>query len=82
MPTVTADENGDYTIPDLQTGQWLITPSNPGITFTPTNRTETLTNADLTGVDFTASGPPPSGGTGFGTENRVKKRPFGFGFQF
>jgi hypothetical protein len=53
--SVTADGSGDYSIPDLADGPYTITPSLTGYTFSPTSANETVADADITGVDFTAT---------------------------
>jgi CarboxypepD_reg-like domain len=53
--TTTTDDDGNYTIPDLANGSYTITPSLTGYHFTPTSQDETLSGADITGVDFTAA---------------------------
>jgi hypothetical protein len=80
MPTVTADEHGNYTVPNLDTGQWNVTPSKAGVTFSPTNRIVTITDADLTGVDFTASGGGGGSGSGGGGLDVGESFKFRFGF--
>lgn len=77
-PFVTADADGNYTIPDLATGQWMVTPRSGTVVFTPTTRTPTIVDADVTGVDFTAEMPPPpapaGGGGGFDSDQSFKFR--------
>lgn len=58
---VTADGSGNYTIPGLANGSYTITPTKAGYTFSPSNRSETVSSSNITGVDFTAT--PVSGGT-------------------
>lgn len=75
---VIADADGNYIIPGQTAGQYLITPDQPGVTFTPTDRSETITTSNLTGVDFTASsGGGKGGGGGFSGDKAFS---FGFGF--
>jgi hypothetical protein len=62
--STTADGSGNYTIPNLADGPYTITPSLAGQVFTPTSRNETVANADITGVDFTASAAPSGGSRG------------------
>jgi hypothetical protein len=56
--SVMADGSGNYEIDGLADGDYTITPSLTGFTFTPTSRDETLSGSDITGVDFTASANP------------------------
>jgi hypothetical protein len=49
--SVIADISGNYTIP-LYNGSYIITPSKTGYTFSPTSANETVSGADITGVDF------------------------------
>jgi O-glycosyl hydrolase len=56
---VTADASGNYTFAGLANGTYTVTPSKTGYTFTPTSRAVTLSGANRTGTNFTAS----AGGT-------------------
>lgn len=76
---VIADADGNYIITGQVPGQYLITPNSDGVTFTPADRSETITSSNLTGVNFTASG--GSGGRGNGGSFSNDKS-FGFGFGF
>lgn len=54
--SVTADGSGNFTIPSLiNGGTFTITPSLTGYSFSPTFASETLSGANITGVDFTAT---------------------------
>ncbi|MBV9868844.1 MAG: carboxypeptidase regulatory-like domain-containing protein [Abitibacteriaceae bacterium] len=63
--TTTTDTKGNYsfgdeTINDLfEVGKYIVTPSLKNTTFTPASRPVTLTNANVTDANFTASDPPP-----------------------
>jgi chitodextrinase len=46
------DSNGNYTFSGAQNGYYTITPSKAGYTFSPSSRTVTVNNADVTGQDF------------------------------
>jgi hypothetical protein len=61
--SVTADGSGNYSIPDLLNGAYIITPSKTGYTFLPTSVSETVSGEDITGVNFT--GTQESGGFDF-----------------
>lgn len=54
---VTADASGNYSFNGLQNGSYTVTPTLSGFTFTPTSQNETVSSANITGVNFTASGP-------------------------
>jgi len=49
------DGSGNYTFDNLANGSYTITPSKTGFTFIPTDNTQTVSGADITGVDFTAT---------------------------
>ncbi len=71
--TATTDNYGNYSFAGLTNGTYTITPAKTGYTFTPTSRTVTVNNANLTGQNFTGiissatysiSGRVTTGGTG------------------
>ena len=51
--TTTANGSGVYSFSNLSNGTYTVTPSKTGFTFTPPNRTLTISGANLT-ADFTA----------------------------
>ena len=53
--SVTADGSGNFNTGNLGVGSYTITPSLTGYTFTPTSSVQTITNANITGVNFTAT---------------------------
>jgi hypothetical protein len=53
--SVTADGSGNYSIGGLADGSYTIMPSLAGNTFSPASRIETVSGADITGVNFTAT---------------------------
>src|SRR5216683_6997215 len=53
--TTTADGAGNYTFGGLGNGTYTVTPTNTGFTFTPANQSVTVSGANITGVNFTAS---------------------------
>ena len=53
--TQTADSSGNYTFTGLAPGNYAITPSKAGFAFNPTSQSVTLSNADVTAVNFTAA---------------------------
>lgn len=52
------DANGDYTIVNVRDGTYTVTPSLAWYTFSPASRTVTVSGANVTGVDFTATAIP------------------------
>ena len=58
--SVVAGAGGVYSIPGLAPGSYTITPSLSGYTFSPTSQNETVSNANITGVNFTATANTPS----------------------
>jgi hypothetical protein len=53
--STTADGLGDYNTGPLANGSYILTPSKAGYTFSPTSAAETVSGADIAGVNFTAS---------------------------
>jgi hypothetical protein len=60
--SVTSDGSGNYTIANLLDGSYTLTPSKIGYTFSPTSANETVSGANITGVNFTAIANPTSSG--------------------
>lgn len=58
--TTTADGSGNYSFTGLVNGAYTITPSKSGYNFAPTSANETVSNANITGVNFVASVAPPA----------------------
>jgi len=52
----TTDSAGEYSFSGLEAGTYTITPGLAGVTFDPENIEEEITDADITGIDFTATG--------------------------
>jgi len=52
------DADGNYSFTGAIAGTYTITPSLQGFLFTPASRTVTVTNANVTGVDFATTTPP------------------------
>lgn len=50
---VTTNASGDFTFTGVPNGTYTLTPSKSGLTFTPTTRSATVNNANLTGQNFT-----------------------------
>jgi parallel beta-helix repeat protein len=59
--TTTTDNSGNYSFSGLHSGSYTVTPSKAGFGFGPTNQGATITTANVTGVNFTAS-PAIAGG--------------------
>jgi hypothetical protein len=57
--SVTADGSGNYTISGLAAGSYTLTPSLSGYTFSPASQNETVSSANITGVNFTATSGTP-----------------------
>ena len=52
--------SGNYSFHRLANGSYTVTASNPGFTFSPASQSATVTNASVTGVNFsTAAQRPP-----------------------
>jgi hypothetical protein len=65
--TTTASNTGAYTFTGLVAGSYAVTPSHSGFTFSPTTQSATITTANVTGVNFTATAQAPSTFTISGT---------------
>jgi len=50
--TTTADNSGNFTFKNLAAGSYTITPSKTGFTFSPAKLDATVSNADVTGMNF------------------------------
>jgi Bacterial Ig domain/Carboxypeptidase regulatory-like domain len=57
--TTTASGAGAYTFTGLAKGVYTVTPSHTGFTFTPGPQAETITAANITGVNFSSAAVPP-----------------------
>jgi uncharacterized repeat protein (TIGR01451 family) len=57
---IIADVNGNYEFVNLPAGEYTVTPINGAFDFNPPSRTVTITNANLTGLDFVATFVPLS----------------------
>jgi hypothetical protein len=53
--TATANSSGAYSFTGLAAGTYAVTPSNKGFTFNPTTQAATITTANVSGVNFTAT---------------------------
>ena len=56
--STTTDSNGNYSFSGLSNGSYTITPSKSEYTFTPTNRSVTISGGNASGQNFTASTKP------------------------
>jgi len=50
--SATTDDTGAYTIPNVPSGTYTLTPSGGGYTFDPINRSVTLSGSNVSGIDF------------------------------
>jgi Bacterial Ig-like domain (group 2)/SdrD B-like domain/Domain of unknown function (DUF5122) beta-propeller len=53
--TTTTDGSGNYSFAGLANGNYAVTPSKAGCTFSPPSLSPTINNADATGQNFTAA---------------------------
>jgi len=53
--TTTADSVGNYAFNGLGNGNYTVTPTNKGFAFAPTNQSVTVSGANVSGLNFTAS---------------------------
>src|SRR5215472_1306335 len=53
--TTTSNSSGSYAFSGLANGTYTVTPSNSGYSFSPLNQTVTVSGANQTGVNFSAS---------------------------
>src|SRR5437879_11492757 len=51
----TTDSSGNYAFTGLAPGNYAITPGKTGFTFSPTSQSVTLSDADVTAINFTAA---------------------------
>ncbi|MDA1262138.1 MAG: carboxypeptidase regulatory-like domain-containing protein [Planctomycetota bacterium] len=65
--TATTDANGAYSFSNLINGTYVITPVLADYTFSPPDRTVSISNADQTGINFTATAIIPNTFTISGT---------------
>lgn len=56
--SATTDGSGNYIFSGAANGDYTLTPSRTGYTFSPANRSITVNNADMTGQNFTSSAVP------------------------
>jgi uncharacterized protein DUF1566/carboxypeptidase family protein/SdrD B-like protein len=58
--TTTTDGSGHYAFTGLTSGSYTVTPTLAGYAFSPTSLTPTVSGADVTGQDFTATATIPA----------------------
>ena len=58
--TTTADAAGNYSFTSLAPSTYTVTPTLTGFSFSPATLSETISNTNLTGINFTASAVPPT----------------------
>ncbi len=56
--TTTTASGGTYSFAGLANGSYTVTPSKSGYTFSPASASETVSGANITGVNFTATAVP------------------------
>ncbi len=61
--SATTDSSGDYTITGVANGSYTVTPSRSGYTFSPASTSVTVSGANQTGENFTATATSVGGGT-------------------
>ena len=58
--STTTDASGNYSFSNLNNGSYTVTPSKTDCSFTPTSKDVSITGADVTGQNFTASCSTPT----------------------
>ncbi len=53
--TTTADSTGNYSFSGLPNGTYTVTPNRAGYSFSPSTQTATISGANVTGINFTAT---------------------------
>jgi len=71
--STTCDGSGNYTIPSLLAGSYTVTPSLSSYSFSPTSQPVTISSANVTGINFTATATPSPSGTWSPIDSRVNK---------
>lgn len=70
--TVTTDANGKYAFGSLEEGDYTITPSKSGFTFTPAISAQTIKDTDISAVNFTAANFPIFSISGTATAGNIR----------
>lgn len=55
LATVTADQSGNYVFSNVQNGTYTVTPAKSGVVFSPLSRNVTVSGANVSGINFTAT---------------------------
>jgi hypothetical protein len=55
VAATTADAAGNYSFGGILNGSYVVSATNPGVTFTPSSRSVTVSNGVVAGVNFTAA---------------------------
>ncbi|MCE7958673.1 MAG: hypothetical protein DYH06_12160 [Acidobacteria bacterium ACB2] len=58
--SATSDASGNYTLSGLVNGTYTVTPTKSGCTFSPASQSVTVSSANRTGINFTASCSTPT----------------------
>jgi hypothetical protein len=70
--SVNADGSGNYTIPNLANGTYNVRPNSTAFTFSPTNQNVTISGANQSGINFTATAVPGGGDLGPGYDFKFR----------
>jgi hypothetical protein len=52
--TTAADATGKYTFTSVNNGTYTVTPTKPGVTFTPVSQAVTVNSSDISGINFSS----------------------------
>jgi Bacterial Ig-like domain (group 2) len=73
--SVTASSSGAFTFSNLTSGSYTVTPSLAGYTFSPVSQSIAITNANVSGVNFTATATAHSVGLSWGAGSIENPQP-------
>ena len=59
--STTADSSGNYSFTGLAAGSYTVTPTEAGFSISPASQSVAITNANMSGVDFSATAPSSAG---------------------
>jgi len=71
--STTTTSGGAYSITGLSAGSYTVTPSLSSYSFSPTSQPVTISSANVTGINFTATATPSPSGTWSPIDSRVNK---------